>query len=46
MSFLKDLWVYSWIFIGQTIRKIDRRLILYIIVFFVVVAFVLIKIRS
>lgn len=46
MSLLKDFWVYFWIFISQTIRKIDGRLIIYIVVFFVVVAFVLIKIRS
>lgn len=45
MPFLKDFWIYFWIFISQTSRKIDRRLILYIIVFFVVVTFVLIKIR-
>lgn len=46
MPFLKDFWVYFWIFISQTIRKIDQRLVLYIAFFFVVVAFVLIKIRS
>lgn len=45
MSFLKDSWVYFWIFISQTVRRIDGRLILYITVFFVVLVFVLLKIR-